>query len=272
MPRIIPVAQIPGLQARLEHYRRVTGSTEPAANTVDEIPLTRVGIRQSDDGSQTILRISGPMDWWSGFEVPPLLRALDRLAPTNLLLLIDSPGGDLDPAISLYSDLRARVNDGMTLSAEARGTVASAATLPFIAADTRLMGEGSSLMVHAPLALFIAHGNLVDAERHFAQFRAAMTSYTEVVKRMYADRVGEQIVSEGWEAEDRWYSANKAIEVGLATGQATQGQPSQAKMTSQYSNIQGLAPGRPAEPTTVAPPAQTFHHAFAQCWAEAQSK
>ena len=115
----------------------------------------------TDNGVLTI-RLDGPMDPWFGVSSSEIIAQMDDSDAETINLLINSPGGILTEGMSLYADLRARQNEGVTVNAEARGLVASAAILPFIAADTRTMGEGSMLMVHEPWGMVFAVGSAAE--------------------------------------------------------------------------------------------------------------
>ena len=73
-----------------------------------------------------------------------LQQALDGVAG-DVKIYINSPGGSVFEGQALRAVIEAR-KDGV--SATAQGVCASAATLPFFAADSRYIAEGSMLMIH----------------------------------------------------------------------------------------------------------------------------
>ena len=100
--------------------------------------------------ARSLWRISGVLDEWFGMDVRALIAELDKLQPTAITLLVESPGGLVADGLAIYSDLMRRAENGVTVTAEARGLVASAAVLPYLAASTRVLGDGSQIMVHSP--------------------------------------------------------------------------------------------------------------------------
>ena len=102
------------------------------------------------EGDETIVRIAGPIDGFYGVDTRKIIRELDRINPGKLRLLIDSPGGYVDQGLALYTDLRARAVNGTSIATEARGIVASAASLIYLAGDERRLTLGSMLMIHPP--------------------------------------------------------------------------------------------------------------------------
>ena len=149
-------------------------------------------VEAGEDGAVTV-RIQGPLDWFFGFDYRALIRDLDEAEPKSIRLLIESPGGFLSDGLALYADLRARVRDGVKVTAEARGVVASAAVLPFLAADERTMTTGTMLMIHDPWTLFIAAGTADEiegwAEKSLNGLRAGEKSLRDIMTERTADRV-----------------------------------------------------------------------------------
>ena len=174
----------------------------------------------SMDGDVCQVRVSGPLDGWYGASASEIIAALDKLAPTTINLLIDSPGGFVVEGLSLYSDLRARADKGATISAEARGLVASAAVLPYLSADleNRTMGEGAMLMVHEPYGGLFTYGNADEIETEAAKtvkaIRAFANNYVDILAARTPASKADVLAAVKAET---WYLADEAVTAGYAT-------------------------------------------------------
>ena len=185
----------------------------------DGSPADAFSVRMDGDVAQ--VRVSGPLDGYYGASSREIIAALDKFEPKSINLLIDSPGGFVTEGMSLYTDLRARAEEGVIISAAARGLVASAAVLPYLAADVenRTMGEGSMLMVHEPYGCMFICGSAdvveSEAEKTIKALRAFSTNYTDIVASRVA--ASKSDVKAAIKAET-WYSSAEAIKAGYATG------------------------------------------------------
>lgn len=164
-----------------------------------------------------VIRIQGPIDNWYGVSAGDIIAELDKHNPQSIMLLIDSPGGMLSEGLAMYADLRARAKEGVTVKAEARGVVASAAILPFVAADTRTMGDGAMLMIHNPWAFLFAIGDADDIKSEADSTIRALNAHTG----NYADIiVARTDIAKGdirqAMKDETWYNASESIDAGFA--------------------------------------------------------
>ena len=209
------------IAARATHYRKVqdrAGLSFSCLNPKAEAtPITSVEAAGDDKKSLTV-RVQGPIDEFFGFDVRGLIADLDKADPQAIHLLIESPGGFLLDGLALYSDLRSRVRDGVKVTAEARGVVASAAVLPFLAADERTMGAGTLLMVHEPYSLFIALGSADDIESETSKVIKALRASEKTMRGVMTEHTGQssrQMTS--WMKAETWFSPDEAVDAGFAT-------------------------------------------------------
>lgn len=201
-------------------YNRVyarSGSQARVANSPD--PERRC-FALAQDGNEHILRVQGPLDsWWGGANVPELIAELDKAQPMSLRVLIESPGGLVSDGLALYSDLRARAREGMGLSTEARGIVASAAVLPFLAAppEARSMGDGSMIMVHNVWTALFLVGDSGEIRSEAEKAANAAEKMSDTYASILVDRTGmaSDTARAAMNAET-WYSAADAVEAGYA--------------------------------------------------------
>ena len=172
----------------------------------------------STDGGAATVRIQGPLDFWYGFDYQQLISQLDEASPSSIHLLVESPGGFLSDGLALWSDLRARSRAGVKVTAEARGMVASAAVLPFLAADDRAMPSGTQLMVHNPWSLVLALGTADEIEDGVGKSLTALRAGEKALRDVMAERTGksrQQVAA--WLKAETWFDPEGAVEAGFAT-------------------------------------------------------
>ena len=209
------------IEARAAAYRAVQAQAGVSFRCLDpeaeeEMPPA-ASIEDGGDGAVTV-RIQGPLDWWYGFDYREVITDLDKVQPTSIHLLIESPGGFLSDGLALYSDLRGRAREGATITSEARGVVASAAVLPFLAADERIMTTGTQLMVHDPWSWVFEMGTVAEmrpqAEKTFKALKASERTLREVMVERSSKSLKK--ISQ-WLQDETWFSPTEAVDAGLAT-------------------------------------------------------
>lgn len=182
----------------------------------DEKRAEAIDADTSDEGMT--VRIQGPIDSFFGFDTARLIELFDEESPSAITLLINSPGGYLSEGMALYFDLISRAKEGVKVTAEARGTVASAATLPFIAADTRIVSPETELMVHDPWALHIAMGTADEIQTASARTVGALRAGEKSLRAAYSRRTGATIDTvREWMGAETWFVGAEAVEAGIAT-------------------------------------------------------
>ena len=183
-----------------------------------QAPYAKVDTVKSQDGKRVTTRITGILGWF-GADPREIIAEWDKIKPEAITLLIESPGGFVTAGLALYTDLMARVKDqGVVVRTEARGMVASAAVLPFLAGDVRVMREGSEAMVHPPWALMFAAGDLNDMEKEQQRVNAGLRAAQERMGTITALRTGQSAdVVKGWLSKDTWFQPQQALDAGLAT-------------------------------------------------------
>lgn len=207
--------------ARARYERIIKAARERAEGVPDflaEENRSRYVIENDGAGSVTA-RIFGIMDRWWDFDDKAFMRELDQQGEMSALrILVDSPGGSVWSGLALYRDLARRRAEGVTVSTEAAGLVASAATLPFVAGETRTGGPGSLFMIHESWGLLMAAGNLADVDRAYTKWRNAMGAANKAMASIYraaialdADQVKEAMAAE------TWYDPDEALEAGILT-------------------------------------------------------
>ncbi|MCL2004465.1 MAG: Clp protease ClpP [Oscillospiraceae bacterium] len=125
---------------------------------------------------------------------------------------INSYGGEVAEALAIYSALRRKSAEGVTVKTTVDGFACSAASMVFMAGDEREVYSYSLLMIHKPWTW--ARGN--DAELHKAA--EDLEKISAAVNAVYLDNaaVDAEKLEEMLSAET-WLSADDALTMGFAT-------------------------------------------------------
>lgn len=165
----------------------------------------------TDDNTISILEVIGE-DFWTGGGVTAkrISAALRAIGDREVVVNINSPGGDFFEGVAIYNALRAHPQK---VTVRILGLAASAASVIAMAGDEIQIGKAGFLMVHN--AWVIAMGNrhdLADAARTMEPFDDAMAS-------LYADRSGaKKAKAAEWLDNETWFNGEQAVAEGLADG------------------------------------------------------
>jgi ATP-dependent protease ClpP protease subunit len=137
------------------------------------------------------------------------LRSVDA---SEIDLHINSPGGSVFDGLTIFNAL---VGHPAAITVYVDGLAASAASFIAQAGDTVVMNRGSMMMLHDAIAM--TWGNAFDHDESAGLLRKVGASIAAV----YASRAGG--TAETWAAvmaekngQGRWYTADEAVEAGLA--------------------------------------------------------
>jgi ATP-dependent protease ClpP protease subunit len=154
------------------------------------------------------LSIMDEIGFW-GTQAKDFQASLSAITAKEIVVEINSPGGDYFAGLSMYNMLR---SSGKTVTTKVMGVAASAATVVFAAGDVRQMPKNTMLMVHNPANY---GGGTAEDHREMADIldkiaAGARTVYTSNSK-LTDDEVAEML------SKDTWLTADEAVEMGLAT-------------------------------------------------------
>ena len=186
------------------------------------------GVQAETDGDKRTVTVRGPLDGgWFGPSAERVIREMGDAK--NIHVIIDSPGGSVFEGSSLYSELRARAEDGATITTEGRSLVASAAVLPFLAGDERELVDGTMVMVHNPWAFFFAIGDAQVIEDESSKMLSALKAITKNYADIVSARTGRPLASVRSEMDkETWYSLEEAKTAGYIEALATEPQAASA--------------------------------------------
>lgn len=153
---------------------------------------------------------------WFGIPVasPNAFRKeLKQYENKNITVWIDSYGGSVFAGMGIYNALMEHKRKGAKVKTIADTKVMSAATLPYLAGDERMMSPGAMFMMHNPLT---------GASGYASDLRKAADILDEVksaILNIYTSATGiaREKISALMDDETYW-GANKTVAEGFATG------------------------------------------------------
>ena len=167
---------------------------------------------RNQDGSR-ILTIDGVIaeeSWFDDDVTPKLFREQLNAANGDIVLYVNSPGGDCVAASQIYTMLM-EYKGSVTVKID--GIAASAASVIAMAGTEVLMAPTALLMVHNPLT--VAIGDTEEMQKAIAMLdevkESIITSY-ELKTGMSRAKIAHLMDAE------TWMNAQKAIELGFADG------------------------------------------------------
>ncbi|MDO5658298.1 MAG: Clp protease ClpP [Paracoccus sp. (in: a-proteobacteria)] len=171
------------------------------------------GLRaEGDDRSNVIsvLDVIGENYWGEGVSAKRIGAALRSIKADEIIVDINSPGGDFFEGVAIYNMLR---QDSRKITVRILGLAASAASVIAMAGDEVQIGRAGFLMVHN--AWVVAVGNRHD----MAEAARQMEPFDDAMAAVYAAKAGVQrSVAAGWMDDETFFNGEAAIEAGLADG------------------------------------------------------
>jgi len=251
----------PALMADVWRHLRNRGNLPRPA-----LPEGRGQIRVENASSDTAeMYIYDEIGMW-GVWAEDVIRELLAINARNILLHLNTPGGDVFDGVAIYNALRDHPAN-VTVSVDA--LAASAGSFIAMAGDTVRMNRASQLMIHDASGLCI--GNAAD----MGTMGALLDRVSDTIAGIYADRAGGDTAE--WRdlmRAETWYSAAEAVEAKLADEMA--GKDEDEKPTASFDlkltsfmyagRAQAPAPPRPGEvpQVPVADRAPAFSQFLAQ--------
>jgi ATP-dependent Clp protease protease subunit len=164
-----------------------------------------------DAASISIYEVIGEDPWTGGgVTVKRIDAALRSIGNKDVVVNINSPGGDVFEGIAIYNRLREHQGK---ITVKVLGLAASAASVIAMAGDNILIGASSFLMIHN--AWVMAIGNRHDM-RDVADF---LEPFDRALADVYVARSGQNLetVQAAMDAET-WFNGSQAVELGYAEG------------------------------------------------------
>lgn len=156
----------------------------------------------------TIYGIIGDSWWDECVSASDVDRALKEAGNNDIIVYLNSPGGDAFDGISIYNRLK-RHTSKVTIHVD--GWACSAASVIAMAADELIMGLGSMMMIHE--ASNIVWGTKTDMRKEADVLEELEEGIIDIY--MTKANISREEVRSMVDAET-WFSAKKAVEFGFA--------------------------------------------------------
>lgn len=151
-------------------------------------------------------------DFWTGEGVTAkrIGAALRSIGSNEVVVNINSPGGDFFEGVAIYNMLRAHP---AKVTVRVVGLAASAASVIAMAGDEIQIGQAGFLMIHN--AWTVGVGNRHD----MTELAATMETFDSAMSDVYAARTGISKDEAGTMMDkETWLSGSAAVEAGFADG------------------------------------------------------
>jgi len=169
---------------------------------------TGAGLRAEVADDTTTIYVYDVIDGFWGVSAADFARELAAVTTPNVVLRINSPGGDVFEARAMMTAI---AEHSATFTAKIDGLAASAATALTLACDTVEIAEGGFYMIHQ--AWTFAMGNADD----LTSTAALLAKIDDVLVEGYVERSGktdEEI--RAWMKAETWFGAQEAVDAGFA--------------------------------------------------------
>ena len=158
-----------------------------------------------------VLALDEEIGFW-GTQAKDFRAQLDSVEGDELVVEINSVGGDVMAGLGIYNMLRSWAKDGKAVTTRVTGVAASIASIIALAGDKREMPKNTFAMVHQ--ASTFAVGTADD-------MRDAADTLDKVdgsLRGIYMDRMGvDEAKAKEIMAKDTWLTADEAMDLGFAT-------------------------------------------------------
>ncbi|MEE3950757.1 head maturation protease, ClpP-related [Peribacillus frigoritolerans] len=168
---------------------------------------------EKNESTLTIYGIIGDSWWDDSTSAADVDMALKQAGSNDLIIHLNSPGGDAFDGIAIYN--RLKKHEGK-VTVHVDGWACSAASVIAMAADELIMGAGSMIMIHE--ASTIVWGT----KTHFRKEADVLEKLEDGIIDIYMMKANvdrEEIKT--MVDNETWFSANEAVEIGFATSTAT---------------------------------------------------
>ncbi|NKU51526.1 hypothetical protein GS876_20985 [Rhodococcus hoagii] len=185
--------------------------------------------------------------YWMDTDAQTIATQIKSLDTDEIVVRINSPGGDAFDGIAIMNALRAH---SATVIVRVDGLAASAASVIAMAGDEIIMGEGAQMMIHE--AWLYTQGS-ADYLRSEAD---RLDKMTDSITSLYARRAGGEF--DEWRAlvaAETWFTAEEAVAAGLADRVGTTA-PESGELAAAFNLSQFRFAGRDHAPAPRIPSAE----------------
>ena len=203
------------------------------------------------ESTLTIYGIIGDSWWDDSTSAADVDEALKEAGSNDLIVRLNSPGGDVFDGIAIYNRLQNHVGN---VKIYVDGWACSAASVISMAADELIMGAGAMIMIHE--ASTIVWGTKKDFRKEADLLEKIEDGIVDIY--MIKAKVSREEIQRMMD-EETWFSANEAVEIGFATSTASSSTVEddeevtqlKAQMLAMQNELKQLKNTEPEKPTPV---------------------
>lgn len=185
-------------QKYVEHLKKIPQNFKVEHN--EDVKVTEI----------TIYGVIGSSWWNDSFSASDIDKAIKEAGDNDIVINLNSPGGDAFDGISIYNRLK-RHKGKVTIYVD--GWACSAASVIAMAADHLIMGLGSMMMIHEAWSFVI--GSKTDMRKEADVLEKLEEGMIDIY--MTKANISREEIREKLDAET-WFSASSAVEIGFADG------------------------------------------------------
>lgn len=175
-----------------------------------ELPKAKiVEVRAAVAADTTEILLYDEIGVW-GVTAKDFVTALDKITTPNIVVRINSPGGDVFDGLAIYNAL---ANHKANVTCLVDGLAASAASFIAMAGDTVSINESAMMMIHR--AWGFAIGNHTD----MADMATVLSKIDGQLAGIYAKQTGKSVEEMSalmaGESDGTWFTAQEAADINL---------------------------------------------------------
>lgn len=199
-PQVIPLEQF-------ERVRPSASAQIPHASPKEQRERDWFKIENKKGSSEAEVYIYDEIGFW-GTSAADFAGQLRDLDVSKITLHLNSPGGEVFDGIAIYNSL---VSHKASITVLVDGLAASAASFIAQAGDEVIMGLGATMMIHDASGLCWGNSNDMRQEAD------VLDKLSNTIAAFYSARAGGSTdMWRGMMLEETWYSAQEAVDAGLA--------------------------------------------------------
>lgn len=195
--------------------RRFNFKNQQYNKQLESIPHN-FGVTHDEEKGESVLTIYGDIGeswWWDSTSAVDVDNALKEAGSNNIIVNLNSPGGDAFDGIAIYNRLK---NHPGKVTIHIDGWACSAASVIAMAGDEVIMGAGAMMMIHE--ASNIVWGSKNDFRKQADLLEKLEDGIIDIY--MQKAKVSREEIRQKVD-DETWFSANDALEIGFATATAT---------------------------------------------------
>lgn len=171
----------------------------------------KFNVKHDEEENKTEITIYGVIgdSWWSdSFSANDIDKALNEAGDNEVIINLNSPGGDAFDGIAIYNRLK-RHKGKVTVIVD--GWAASAASVIAMAGDEIIMGLGSMMMIHEAWTIILGSKTELRKEADvLEELENGIINIYQTKANISREEIREKVDAE------TWMSAKTAVELGFA--------------------------------------------------------